>query len=399
MHPNLTTVRRDCTELQSELNAVMGRVEKLTAHVNQQDKYAVQFFEFRIFQRFDSRFQFNLMFLQGKHDDGASSTAVNDLKQTISQLTSRLQATEQKVSTLSNTPAPAPMSMPQQQVVQQVQQVQSVQHHHKDEQPTYPARQQIERIELALAQSDEAIKVAEEAKRRCMILEPQAMRAIALTGTNLIYFHRSPRSQHKFFCITFAGELEATVRDAQLAVSVKAERSSIDQLQRTIGALQLVVDDKVSKATHDNLIQFTQRLSMDYAELNRKFREESQRLDDTEYRHKHSDEATQTLQKAMRKLEAEMNDLVISVDTFSKSRSSVSINNSSSSINNSTTINPQAPQVFVETQNGMVTKMYVDEQLRKIYENLYKFREVLIFLLAFPHSVCLIYMLFAGNEP
>ena len=148
-------------------------------------------------------------------------------------------------------------------------------------------------------------------------------------------------------------------------------------MQRTIGALQLVVDDKVSKATHDNLIQFTQRLSMDYAELNRKFREESQRLDDTEYRHKHSDEATQTLQKSMRKLEAEMNDLIISVDTFSKSRTSVSVNNSSS-VNNSTTINPQAPQVFVETQNGMVTKMYVDEQLRKIYENLYKFREVSI---------------------
>jgi hypothetical protein len=53
----------------------------------------------------------------------------------------------------------------------------------------------------------------------------------------------------------------------------KADRSNIEQLNRGLGQLQLNVDEKATKLALDQAITFSQRLATDYAELNRRLKE------------------------------------------------------------------------------------------------------------------------------
>lgn len=157
MHPSLTTVKRDTVELQSELTAVMGRLEKLTAHVHTIEQKT------------------------GAHRGGGGGGGGSDdeVKHALAQLASRVGAVENKVASLGSSAsnhhassasaaAPPPRS--------------DYSAASAPDAATYPPRQQIERIELALAQSDEALKTAEDARRRCMVLEPQCVKTVALVA-------------------------------------------------------------------------------------------------------------------------------------------------------------------------------------------------------------------------
>ena len=324
MHPSLTTVKRDTVELQSELTAVMGRLEKLTAHVH------------TIEQKLGTQ-------------RGGGGGGDDEVKHALSQFASRVGAVESKVAALSSAgghhsssaaaAAPPPRS--------------DYASASSPDAATYPPRQQIERIELALAQSDEALKLAEDARRRCMVLEPQCVKTVALVTA-----------------------LEANVHDCQLGVAAKADRASIDQQTRTLGVLQLALDDKVSKAALDSLTAFSQRLASDFADMSRRQRDETMRAEEGRDDARRADEALTTLQRGLRTVESELRDLANSVQAIEQSATrggGGGGNNRPSSSSSAATLHP--PTVFVEQQNGAVTKMYVDEQLRRIYENLYKFRE------------------------
>jgi hypothetical protein len=175
MHPSLTTVKRDTVELQSELTAVMGRLEKLTAHVH------------TIEQK------------MGANRGGGGGGADDDVKHALSQLVSRVGAVENKVASLGSSASSHHTSASAAAPPRSDYASSSA-----PDAATYPPRQQIERIELALAQSDEALKTAEDARRRCMVLEPQCVKTVALVAA-----------------------LEANVHDCQLRCACARDGASV----------------------------------------------------------------------------------------------------------------------------------------------------------------------------